>query len=53
MGFEVGKPFGLVARFGMNSVCCRWETPFDEVHHLVDTPLEGVVICLCTRGLLA
>ena len=29
----------LVARFGMNNACCGLETPFDEVHHLVDTLL--------------
>jgi len=36
----VGKHFGLVARFGMNNAYCGLETPFDEVHKLVDTPLE-------------
>jgi len=40
-GLEMGEAFGLVARFGMNNACCGLETPFDEVHHLVDTLLEG------------
>jgi len=40
-GLEVGEPFGLVARFGMNNACCWLETPFDKLHHLGDTPLEG------------
>jgi len=38
---EVGEPFGLVARFGMNNAYYGLETPFDEAHHLVDTPLKG------------
>ena len=25
----------------MNNVCCGLETPFEEVPHLVDTPLKG------------
>jgi len=41
MGLEVGEPFGLVASFGMDNACCWLETSFDEVHNLVDIPLEG------------
>ena len=41
MELEVGEPFGLVANFDMNNTCCGLETPFEEVHNLVDTPLEG------------
>jgi len=41
MGLEVGELFGLVARIGMNNACCGLEISFDEVHNLVDTPLEG------------
>jgi len=41
MGLEVGELFGLVAKFGMNIACCGLETPFDKVHHLRDTFLEG------------
>jgi len=41
MGFDVGEPFGLAASFGMDNACCGLETSFDEVHNLVDTPLEG------------
>jgi len=37
----MGEPFRLVARFGMNNACCGLETPFEEVHHLVGTTLEG------------
>ena len=40
-GFKVGEPFGLVARFVMNNAYCGLETPFEELHHLVETPLEG------------
>jgi len=40
-GLKVGEPFGLVAKFGMNNACCGLKTPFVELHHLVDTPLEG------------
>jgi len=40
MGLAVGEPFGLVVRFGMNNTCCGLKTPFDKVHHLVDTALE-------------
>jgi len=39
-GLEVGEPFRLVARLGMNNAYCGLETPFEEVHHLVKTPLE-------------
>ena len=41
LGLEVGEPFGLVARFGMNNACCGLETRFEEVHHLDKTSLEG------------
>jgi len=41
MGLEVGEPFGLGASFGMDIACCGLETSFDEVHNLVDTPLQG------------
>jgi len=40
MGLEVSEPFGLVTRFSMNNACCGLETPFEEVHNLVDNPLE-------------
>ena len=41
MGLEVGEPFGLVARFSMSNACYRLGTPFVELHHLAETPLEG------------
>jgi len=41
MELEVDEPFGLVARIGINNACCGLKTSFDEVHNLVDTPLEG------------
>jgi len=37
----VGELFGLGASFGMDNACCGLETSFDEVHNLLDTPLEG------------
>ena len=37
----MGEPFGLVTRLGINNACCGLETLFEEVHHLVETPLEG------------
>jgi len=41
MRLEVGEPFGLGARFGMNNVLCELEDTFDIEHNLVDTPIEG------------
>jgi len=41
MGLEVDEPFGLGSGFGMDNACCGLETLFDEMHNLVDTPLEG------------
>jgi len=38
-GLKVGEPFGLVATFSMNNACCGLETTFEEVHHIVETPL--------------
>ena len=37
----MGEPFGLGASFGMNNALGGLETSFDEVHNVVDTPLEG------------
>jgi len=41
MRLEVGEPFGLGASFGMNNALGGLETPFEEMHTLVSTPLEG------------
>jgi len=41
MRLEVGEPFGLVAKIGMNNALGGLETPFEEVHTLVFTPLKG------------
>jgi len=37
----VGEPFALGASFGMNTALGGLETPFEKVHTLVSTPLEG------------
>jgi len=50
MGLEVGEPFGFVARMGMNNACCGLETSFEEVHNLVDIPLEGCLDMFVHEG---
>ena len=52
-GFEVDEPFGLVAKFDVDAAYCELEDTYDVVHNLVETPLAGVMICMCIRGLLA
>jgi len=52
-GIKVGEPFGLVSRFGINNACCGLEDSFDEVHHLVDTPLEGCRAMFVHEGSLS
>jgi len=41
MGLKVDKPFGVVVRFSVTDACFELEDTFEEVHNLVETPLEG------------
>ena len=37
----MGESFGVVARFSITDACFELEDTFEEVHDLVETPLEG------------
>ena len=53
MRLEVGERFGLGASFDMSNALCGLETPFEEVHNLVFTPLEGCHDMFMHEDLLA
>jgi len=40
-GLEVGESFGLGVSFNMDNALCGLGDTIEEVHNLVDTPLEG------------
>jgi len=39
--FQVGEPFGYVARVSGDSACLESKGTFDRVHNLAKTPVEG------------
>ena len=41
IGLEVVECFGIVARFNVVDICFESKGTLDEVHDLVETPLEG------------
>jgi len=41
MGLEVEEPFGGVARFSIVDACFRSENTLEELHYLIETPLDG------------
>ena len=49
----MGEPFRLVARFNVVDTCFDLEDTLDEAYDLVEIPLEGFVMCLGMRSLLA
>jgi len=45
-----GEPFGYVARLSGFNACKELEVTFDEVHNLVDAPLEECADMFVHRG---
>ena len=42
----MGEPFGVVAKFDVDAAYCESKDTHDVVHNLVETPFNGVVMCL-------
>ena len=39
---KAGEPFEVIARFSIIDACFELEDTLDNVHDLVETPLEGI-----------
>jgi len=45
----VGEPFRFITSFDVANTCFKAKDSLEEVYDLVETPLEGHVMCLCIR----